>query len=247
MFDPIPQRSLQGASNFRDLGGYAGADGRRVRYGRVFRSDHLAQLTAADVALLQSLPLSHSIDFRGVAEAAALPYAIPGVTQLAMAIEPTVVQRLRALAASGQVPSTDETVSLMCDTYRDFVHRHGPTFGRFLQHLLAHSTPVVFHCTAGKDRTGLASALLLAVLGVDRDTIMQDYLLTNQLYRRNPLLEGSGPAHVMEVLWQVQPAFLQAAFDVIERDYGGLSSYLAGPVGFATDSREQLRHTLLEQ
>ncbi len=217
-----------------------------MRRGRVFRSDHLAALTPADLATLQTLPIRHSIDFRGLNESAALPYDIAGVTRLAMAIEPTVVQRLRALAASGQVPSRDETVALMCDTYRDFVHKHGPTFGRFFSHLLQHPTPVVFHCSAGKDRTGFAAALLLSALGVDRDTIMQDYLLTNQLYRRNPLVEGSGPAHVMEVVWQVQPAFLQAAFDVIERNYGGLSSYLAGPVGLAAEVREQLHHSLLE-
>jgi protein-tyrosine phosphatase len=135
----------------------------------------------------------------------------------------------------------------MCETYRDFVHEHGPTFGRFLRHLLAHPTPVVFHCTAGKDRTGFAAALLLSVLGVERDTILHDYLLTNQLYRRSPALEGAAPAHVTDVVWSVQPAFLQAAFDAMERDYGGLSGYLAGPVGLQADDIEQLRHALLER
>ncbi len=247
MIEHSTPRLLQGASNFRDLGGYLIADGRRVRRGWVFRSDHLAGLTADDVALLQSLALSHSIDFRGVAESAALPYSIPGVTNLAFSIEPTVVQRLRVLLDAGQIPSREETVELMCETYRNFVHEHGPTFARFLRHLLAHAAPVVFHCTAGKDRTGFAAALLLAILGVERDTIMQDYLLTNQLYRRSAALEEHGPAHVMEVVWQVQPVFLQTAFDVIDRDYGGLSRYLAGPAGMATDELAQLRHRLLER
>ena len=112
--------------------------------------------------------------------------------------------------------------------------------------MLTHPTPVVFHCTAGKDRTGFAAALLLSVLGVERGTIMQDYLLTNQLYRRIPALEGSGPAHVMEVVWQVRPAFLQAAFDVIEREYGGLVGYLSGPVGMQSEELQQLRQALLE-
>lgn len=126
MIEPSIRRALQGASNFRDLGGHPGADGRRVRHGRVFRSDHLASLTPTDVAALQALPLTHGIDFRGAAETAALPYRIPGVTTLAFSIEPTVVQRLRALLALGQIPSTEETVELMCDTYRSFVHQHGP-------------------------------------------------------------------------------------------------------------------------
>ena len=237
--------SLQGASNFRDLGGYALADGRRVRRGRVFRSDHLADLTAADLASIEGLALRHSIDFRGATECADRPYRSAGVTHIAMHIEPTVVRRLRERMTAGQVPSVDETVAMMCETYHDFVHEHGATFGRFLRHLLAQPTPVVFHCTAGKDRTGFAAALLLSVLGVDRDTIMQDYLLTNQLYRRSHALEGAGPAHVMEVIWQVQPAFLQAAFDAIQHDFGGLSAYLAGPVGIRAEEVEQLRTLLL--
>ena len=237
---------LQGVSNFRDLGGYSGSDGCRVRRGRVFRSDHLASLTQDDIAHLQALALTHSIDFRGVAERAALPYQVPGVENLALSIEPTVVQRLRARMAAGQTPTTEDTVEVMCETYRGFVHDHGHTFARFLRHLLMHPTPVVFHCTAGKDRTGFAAALLLSVLGVERGTIMQDYLLTNQLYRRIPALEGSGPAHVMEVVWQVRPAFLQAAFDVIEREYGGLVGYLSGPVGMQSKELQQLRQALLE-
>jgi protein-tyrosine phosphatase len=237
--------SLQGASNFRDLGGYARLDGRRVRRGHVFRSDHLADLTAADLAKLQALSLSHSIDFRGLAENDERPYRIAGVTRLGLAIEPTVVRRLRERMTAGQVPSIDETVAMMCETYHDFVHEHGATFGCFLRHLLTHRTPVVFHCTAGKDRTGFAAALLLSTLGIDRDTIMQDYLLTNQLYRRSRTLEGGGPAHVMEVIWQVQPSFLQAAFDAIDQDFGGLSAYLAGPVGIEAGEVEQLRQLLL--
>ncbi len=244
--DPPTLYTLQGASNFRDLGGYQGADGCLVRRRRAFRSDHLAGLTPADVVVLRSLALTHSIDFRGVAECAAKPYQIPAVTRLAFPIEPTVLRRVNNLLALGHIPSTEETVELMCQTYRAFVHEHGPTFGRFLRHLLLHPTPLVFHCTAGKDRTGFAAALMLSALGVERDTIMQDYLLSNQHYRRSPSLEPGGPAHVMEVIWQVQPAFLQAAFDVIDCDYGGLSGYLAGPLGIRADEREQLRRTLLE-
>ena len=247
MNDQSTQRALQGASNFRDLGGYAGAGGRRVRRGRVFRSDHLVGLTADDMTKLQALALTHSIDFRGIAESAALPYRIRGVTNLAFPIEPTAVQSVRALMAQGHIPSTEETVTLMCETYRGFVHDNGLTLGRFFRHLLAHPTPVVFHCTAGKDRTGFAAALLLAALGVDRDTIMQDYLMSNQSYRRSVSVEGAGPAHVMAVLWQVQPAFLQAAFDAIDQDYDGLQSYLTGPMGFEADQLEQLHHELLER
>lgn len=105
---------------------------------------------------------------------------------------------------------------------------------------------MVFHCTAGKDRTGFAAALLLSALGVGRDAVMADYLLTNQLYRRSPLVDTHGPAHVMDVLWRVQPAFLDAALDTVERDFDGLARYLERPMGLGPRELDRLRERLLE-
>jgi protein-tyrosine phosphatase len=238
--------TLQGASNFRDLGGYLTANGQRVRRGQVFRSDHLAGLTDADVARLQALGVQHSLDFRGLAEYTATPYAIPGIERVALTIEPTVIARMQALVAQGVVPTTEETVDLMRETYRDFVNNNAGTYGRFLRHLLERPTPQVFHCTAGKDRTGFAAALLLSALGVERATIEHDYLLTNQLYRRDPRLEGKGHPHVMQVLWQVQPAFLHAAFDEIDTQHGGMHDYLHGAIGLSPQEVAELRRLLLE-
>lgn len=242
---PLP-RLLRSASNFRDVGGRAGLDGRRVRTGRVYRSDHLAALTPEDLAVLQSLGLTHRIDFRGTAECAALPSEVAGVTTLALSIEPTVVHRVQALLAEGREPTEAETVALMCQTYRGFVREGAPVYARFFRHLVEQRTPLVFHCTAGKDRTGFAAALLLGALGVSPADILQDYLLTNQMYVRSPLVEARGPAHVMDVLWSVQPAFLDAAFAAIEQDFGGLPRYLAGPMGLGPGELEGLRASLLE-
>jgi protein-tyrosine phosphatase len=243
---PATPTLLQGASNFRDVGGYLTSNGQRVRRGRVFRSDHLAGLTDADVARLQALDVGHSLDFRGVAEFTAAPYDIPGVRRVALTIEPTVVARMQALVAQGIEPTTEETVELMRETYRDFVNRNADTFGRFLKHLLEQPTPQVFHCTAGKDRTGFAAALLLSALGVDQATIEHDYLLTNQLYRRDPRLEGKGPAHVMKVLWQVQPEFLHAAYEAVDAQHGGMQNYLHGAIGLSPQEVAELRRMLLE-
>jgi protein-tyrosine phosphatase len=244
--NPVPMALLQGASNFRDVGGYRNADGRRVRRGQVFRSDHLAGLTDEDLLRLQALGIGHSLDFRGVNECAATPYALAGVQRVALTIEPTVIARLQALVAQGVVPTTEETVDLMRETYRDFVNHNAATFGRFLKHLLEQPTPQVFHCTAGKDRTGFAAALLLSALGVDRATIEHDYLLTNQLYRRDPRMEGNGHPHVMKVLWQVQPEFLQAAFDAIDAQHGGMRDYLHGAIGLSPQETSALQQLLLE-
>lgn len=237
---------LQGASNFRDLGGHTGSDGRRVRHGLVYRSDHLAGLTPDDHRVLSPLGITHSLDFRGQAERAALPSLLPGATAVTLGIEPTVVVRVKALLAAGHIPSEAETVALMVQTYQSFARDAVSTYARFFQHLVEQPSPVVFHCTAGKDRTGFAAALLLSALGADRDAIMADYLLTNQLYRRSPLVPADGPAHVVNVLWQVQPAFLEAAFNTVAREFGGMDRYLQGPIGLRPQAMARLRARLLE-
>ncbi len=242
----LPIALLQGASNFRDIGGYRSADGRRVRCGQIFRSDHLAGLTSEDLARLASLGIGHSLDFRGAAECAATPYDIPGVQRVALTIEPTVIARMQALVAQGVVPTAEETVELMRETYRDFVNRNADTYGRFMKHLLEQPTPQVFHCTAGKDRTGFAAALVLSALGVDRATIEHDYLLTNQLYKRDARLEGQGHPHVMKVLWQVQPEFLHAAFEAVDAQHGGMTDYLHGAIGLTPQELAELQRMLLE-
>ena len=243
---PVTPALLQGASNFRDVGGYLTTNGQRVRRGQVFRSDHLAGLSDADVALLQAMGVGHSLDFRGVAEYTATPYDIPGVQRVALTIEPTVIARMQALVAQGIVPTTEETVELMRETYRDFVNHNANTFGRFLKHLLEQPTPQVFHCTAGKDRTGFAAALLMSALGVDRATIEHDYLLTNQLYKRDTRLEGQGHPHVMKVLWQVQPEFLHAAFEAVDAQHGGMREYLHGAIGLTPQELLELQRMLLQ-
>jgi len=240
------QRLLQGASNFRDLGGHAGLDGRRVRTGRVYRSDHLAGLSPDDLLKVQGLGLTHRIDFRGAGECQALPSELPGVTTLTLMIEPTVVHKVNALLHSGHEPTEAETVELMCQTYRLFALAGAPVYARFFRHLLDHTTPLVFHCTAGKDRTGFAAALLLSALGVSRNDVVNDYLLTNQFYVRSPLVEAPGPAHVVDVLWSVRPAFLEAAFKAIDDEHGGLDRYLAGPLGLGAAELQRLRDSLLE-
>lgn len=239
-----PAVLLEGASNFRDLGGLPAGPGWRVRPGRVYRSDHLGRLVPADRERLRALGVAHSVDLRGTAERALTPYDIPGVTVEHLGIEPTVVRRLQALQRAGQAVGRAEAVAVMNDTYRDFVSLHAPVFGRLLARLAGQASPLVFHCTAGKDRTGVAAALLLGLLGVHRDDVMADYLLTNERYRREPRLEDAAPAEVLNVLWSVQPVFLQTAWDCIDGRFGGLEAYLAGPVGLAPAQQARLRERL---
>lgn len=244
--DPTRSLPMAGATNFRDLGGYAGQDGRVVKWRRIFRSDHLAGLTATDQALLAELGVSRAIDFRGKAEGAAHAYAIPGVAYHPLVIEPTVVQRALELQATGRTLTAQDAVGLMQQTYRGFVHENAPRFAELFRLLLASDAPTVFHCTAGKDRTGFAAALILLALGVPRDTVMQDYLLTNNLYRRPPGMGSHAPEEVLAVLWRVQEEFLDAALHMVDQDYGGVQTYLVEVLGVDAAAQRQLAGLYLQ-
>ena len=244
---PARHLPLRGATNFRDLGGYVGRDGRPLRWGRLFRSDLPADLGADDHALLAARGLTHSFDFRGMDERAATPYQLPGVQQRHLAIEPSVVQRMQELAAAGQTMTAPVVTGLMEELYRSLVNDHADRFAELFDHLLQTDTPLVFHCTAGKDRTGVAAALILLALGVPRDVVLQDYLLSNELYRRPPGLPRSDmPPEALAVLWRVQAGFLHAALDAVDADQGGLDAYLQHRLGVGPAARERLRQRYLQ-
>lgn len=243
---PDRRLPLQGASNFRDLGGYPGAGGRPLRWRRLFRSDHLAQLSEADRATLAALGLSRSVDFRGVDERAATPYELPGVTQHALSIEPTVVQRLKDLVEAGHTLDAALAQRLMQELYRALVNDQAHRFAELFEHLLQSDAPLVFHCTAGKDRTGLAAALILLALGVAPALVRQDYLLTNRHYQHPPLPRTDTPPEVLAVLWRVEDAFLDAALAAIEQDHGGIERYLRERLGLGDAARAALAARYLQ-
>ncbi|WP_137896608.1 tyrosine-protein phosphatase [Ramlibacter sp. 2FC] len=245
---PSPTRSLKltGASNFRDLGGYTGLGGQQLRWRRLFRSDHLAGLTEEDTQRLTALGLTRAFDLRGVSERAAVPYELPGVAQHALPIEPTVVQGMKDLLDAGHQVTANDTVRLMQQTYRAFVHDNAHRFTELFGHLLESDAPLVIHCTAGKDRTGFAAALILLALGVPRPVVMRDYLLTNELFRMPPLPPGRTPPEVMQVLWRVQEDFLEAALQAVEADYGGVDRYFKESLRLGERERQRLAQLYLE-
>ena len=242
-----PQRHirLQGASNCRDLGGYPGQGGRTLRWGLVYRSDHLGLLSDADQAELARRGINRVLDFRGVDERAATPARMPGAALHSLAIEPSVMQDMQRVVAAGLELTPARMVGLMQQLYRALVTDRAPRFAQFFQHLLAAEQPLVFHCTAGKDRTGVAAALLLLALGVPRELVYQDYLLTNDLYLRPHLPDSSTPAETLAVLWRVQPAFLDTALAEIDQHPGGLDSYLAQRLGVGPAERARLAERYL--
>jgi protein-tyrosine phosphatase len=238
--------NLEGASNFRDLGGYPGKDGRTVRWRRIFRSNHLGHLTPADIDVLRGLGLKQAFDFRGAEERAAATCGIAEITVHSLAIEPTVIAALRTLRAACTPLSSAEAREAMRDSYRNYVRHNTPRFRALFAHLLENGAPLVIHCTAGKDRTGFACALILHALGVPEDLIAEDYLLTNRFYRRDPSASTDLPEDVRLALTSVEVSFLAAAFEAIRDDYGDLEGYLSDGLGLAPRDRATLEARYLE-
>jgi len=238
--------ALTGASNFRDLGGYVGHQGRTVKWRKIFRSDHLANLSPNDLLLIQSLGIQRSFDFRGVQESQAQAYDWPDLQRHSLSIEPTVVQRLQAQHLSGKPLTAADALDAMQTTYRDFVRVDSGRFAQLFEHLLDQPDPLLFHCTAGKDRTGLAAALVLYALGVSETDIWRDYLLTNQLYKRNSIGATALAPDVLKIVWEVQESFLQASLEEIQATYGGVQNYLSDQLGLTPAALLRLQSLYLD-
>jgi protein-tyrosine phosphatase len=239
--------NLAGASNFRDLGGYPGRDGRTVRWRRLFRSNHLADLAPGDIDVLRELALKSAFDLRGAHERQSAMCCLDDITVHSLPIEPAIVTSLISRLRAAEPLSVQETGELMRESYRDYVRNDTPKFRALFAHLLDDHAPLVIHCTAGKDRTGFACALILRALGVSEELILEDYLLTNRHYRIDRATSDSIPLpdDIKAVLISVEGSFLAAAFGVIHSEYGGIDGYLEEGLGIGPQQRGILEQRYL--
>ncbi|WP_426609207.1 tyrosine-protein phosphatase [Bradyrhizobium sp. McL0616] len=242
---PTRHLSLHGASNFRDLGGYPTADGRTTRWRHIFRSNHLGQLTADDIAIVRALGVRSAFDFRGLEERAAGVCVVNEITVHSLPIEPTVVASLRAELARGTL-TAPIAMEIMRGSYRNYVSHNTHSFRTLFGHLLEDRAPLVIHCTAGKDRTGFASALILHALGVADDVIAADYLLTNRYYKRDVSSVSELPADVLDAIGSVEASYLDAAFKAVGREYGDIETYLRDGLKLGTAERTALKERYLK-
>ncbi len=242
---PARHLALQGASNFRDLGGYPTLDGRTTRWRHIFRSNHLGQLTADDIEVIRALGVRSAFDFRGLEERAAGICVVEEITVHSLPIEPTVVAGLRAELAKGKLTAA-VALELMRESYRNYVRHNTHSFRALFGHLLEDRAPLVIHCTAGKDRTGFASALILHALGVEDEVIAEDYLLTNRHYRRDPSNASDLPADVLDAIGSVEASYLAAAFEAVGSEYGDLETYLRDGLKLGTAERDALKARYLQ-
>jgi protein-tyrosine phosphatase len=237
---PIRHLKLQGASNFRDVGGYPAADGRTTRWRRIFRSNHLGHLTEADVEIVRGLGVKSAFDFRGTEERTVAACKVEEIQVHSLPIEPTVVAALRARLQARALSSAD-ALDIMRESYRGYVRLNTHSFRELFARILEDNAPLVIHCTAGKDRTGFACALVLHALGVPDQVIADDYLLTNRFYRRDPNASPDLPDEVRQAIGSVEASFLAAGFEAVRADYGGLENYFRDGLGLGAAERAELK------
>lgn len=223
---------LQGGYNFRDLGGYATKDGRRVKWGTFIRSDDLGHLTEEDLRYLSSVPVKTVVDFRADDEVAYKPDRFPEsmTKNFFCPIDPgNVLSLIKTGRDALTVEGSEETMMLMtAELVLDATFQEKMRF--FFSMLMERERlPVVYHCSAGKDRTGLASALILSALEVTRETIYEDFLLSNSC------LEGKYERYIqsspeIRPLFEVRRKNLEAAFERIETLHGTVENYLVNVI-----------------
>lgn len=249
---------LDGAANLRDLGGYRTRDGHALRWGMLYRSDALADLSRDDVAYLARLRLRRVVDFRSAAEREREPDRLPdGVPDIWQAISGPGLDpaELRDRLLAGKV-SAEQAASWLVAGNRAFARDFREVYARFLRDLADPANlPTLFHCTAGKDRTGFAAALVLLALDVPRETAMRDYLLTNDYMQAKTqrLLRTIRIASLFRAdpedlrpLFEAREGYLSAAFAAIDDTDGGVDGYLRTALGIDDALRAQLRANLLE-
>lgn len=260
----IPRRvlALEGGCNFRDIGGYRTSTGRLVQWGKVFRAGVLSYVTERDHDALQTLGIRAICDLRRAEERQKEPTRWRDATAHSLHWDDHLaLPTLRSYAA--QRPATAEGMfDAMLDLYRGLPLRMHSRIQGLLSCIAQDRVPILVHCAAGKDRTGVAIAVLLALLDVPRETIIEDYLLTNEVGdfeafirsrtdsqlgladANHPLL--AMPEALRKVLLSARPEFLIASFEAIEQEWGGLDGYARSMLGVDAGMRDTLREKLLD-
>jgi protein tyrosine/serine phosphatase len=250
---------FEGVENFRDYGDYALGGGRRLHKGRLYRSAHHGRATEADLERLASLGLAVVVDLRRPDERLRDPCRRPAVFG-ARVIEtdiggPEEAQYLKFLRT--EVLTEESGHAFMLEEYRrlPFAPEHVDLFGRYFQALAETDGPVLIHCAAGKDRTGLLAALTHRLAGAHPDDVVADYLLTNEaraLDRWMPRImgyieEASGrrpEEAAVRAFMSVHPAWLESAFAAIDERHGGIDAYLEQALGVDARTRERIHDNL---
>lgn len=253
--------TLQGGCNFRDIGGYATAQGGSVRWGRVYRTGVLSYLTSEDHRTLGAIGVRAICDLRRKEEREREPTRWSEASAHLLAWPDTEkVPTIRGFAAH-HPPTPQGMRAAMLDLYRALPAWMGPRLKGMFDCIAAGHTPLIVHCAAGKDRTGVAIAVLLHVLGVAMDTILDDYVLTSTVGDFEQFIRGRSDSQlgladhhhpllamdpdIRRVLFGAAPEYLEAAFAEIDTNLGGMQAYLSTLVHVDTEILQRTRQALL--
>lgn len=245
--------------NFRDLGGYPTCDGRSIRWGVLYRSDALHKLTDTDLRYLSALCLDRIIDFRASYEKEREPDRLPQELSGRLVEIPILDSSTELFQNSRQdfvrILKTVDAAKCMITTNVELGTRFTDEMRQFIDHLhSSNGRPTLFHCAAGKDRTGFAAAILLRLLGASQDVVMQDYLLTNQYFFASygwslkvmKLLKGRRFAESVRAFMIAEPAYLSAAFAAVDERYGSFECYVRNGLGLLRADVAHLQSLYLE-
>lgn len=245
--------------NFRDLGGYETSDGRAIRWNRLYRTSELSKLTRSDLDYLSQFDIKLVCDFRSERVRAAKPDRTiedaPEVLDLPIEQEGVDPEGLRVKIRTGGLVALG-LEQTMRNAYRAFVTDYSAEWSAVFQRLVREENlPTVVHCTAGKDRTGFVSALVLLALGVPEETVFEDYLSTNYyqqdffrfILRWIPLYSffRTDPQDMLPLI-EARREYLQVALDEMVARYGSVDAYLEQALGVDAEMRAKLEHHFLE-
>ncbi len=241
------RRPIPHASNLRDLGGYDAAYGASVKWRTLYRSNELSRLTDEAVDAFGAIGIRCICDLRSEDEQSHAPTRLPAVNPPRVDSLPIRVSgNLRAMLGDGTSTGADMRRALS-DTYRVFVRDHGDAFRALFDRLVdGPHYPLVFHCSAGKDRTGFAAAMILTALGVSQEAVREDYLLTNLYWDAGVPYASKMPEDIRDALLGAHPEYLDAAFDEIRVQHGSTEAYLANALHLTPERLGRLREHLLD-
>jgi protein-tyrosine phosphatase len=236
---------LDGAVNFRDLGGYmVESSEAETRWRTLFRADGLGELTVGDFTVLRDLGIRTVIDLRAAYELER--------GQFDVATFPVEYHHIPFIESIPDPEEFDRRPELLETQYLEMLDNAGSEIRSALEVLAGpDALPAVFHCTAGKDRTGLLSAILLSLLGVPEETVVADYALSQEamgrlkekIIRKYP--DSADMLNSIEGVFSAEPDQMHTLFSYLHEHYGSVDRYVAG-IGVADGVVARLRSTLLE-
>jgi len=246
---------MDGSHNTRELGGYKTTDGKSVKWGMLFRSDKLSDISETDQQYLQNLGIKKIVDFRSEAEKIEDPNIIPdGIKYIEMPI--SVDGAMRSKIEAVLKGETDKEVkSFLIDANKEFVTDYNGVYEDFLRGLIDEDAPTLFHCTAGKDRAGFAAAITLIALGVSREDVINDYMKTNaftkerieEILNQIELMSlYQADAEILRPLIGVEKIYIETAFETAEEQYGSLENFIRVGLNISDEDIQKLRNKYLE-